>query len=86
MYIHTQEYLATTALRLLTKLDKWGRCVSGAGESAVTNYVKRVEHDSLVEERDFRDIYQRLKVFCVCVCVCVCVCIEKWTVFKLFPK
>ena len=47
----SQEFLATTAQRLLTKLDKWGRCVSGAGETATTSYQKRVEHDSLVEVR-----------------------------------
>ncbi len=51
----SQEFLATTAQRLLTKLDKWGRCVSGAGETATTSYQKRVEHDSLVEVR-FQDL------------------------------
>jgi hypothetical protein len=57
----SREFLTTTAHRMLNKVDKWARCVQGVGASTRTCYQKRVTHDSLVEQAEFRREYQQLK-------------------------
>ena len=60
----SEEYLAKTADKMLSKLEKWGQCVTvgeTGGQGVGTSYQKRVAHDGLVEEHAFRLEYQRMK-------------------------
>jgi hypothetical protein len=52
-------YLQVSAKRILTKLEKWGSCVSQGGVG--TSYKKRVAHDVLVPQPAFRASYRALK-------------------------
>jgi len=52
-------YLRVTAAKILEKVEKWGKTMSGPGH--VTTYEKRVEHDQALSQQAFRDRYIQMK-------------------------